>query len=72
MQILQQFSNIALSIKKEAAHSHTKPINTSKLTTGHFFAHQREAQAKESKTLTGSDADVEGLIKELLNEKIIG
>ena len=29
-------------------------------------------QAKESKTLTGSDADVEGLIKELLNEKIIG
>ncbi len=29
-------------------------------------------QAKESKTLTGSDADVEELIKELLNEKIIG
>ena len=29
-------------------------------------------QAKESKTLTGSDADVEGLIKELLDEKIIG
>ena len=29
-------------------------------------------QAKESKTLTSSDADIEGLIKELLNEKIIG
>ena len=29
-------------------------------------------QAKESKTLTDSDADVEGLIKELLEEKIIG
>ena len=29
-------------------------------------------QAKESKTLTGSDADVEDLIQELLNEKIIG
>lgn len=29
-------------------------------------------QAKESKTLTASDADVEGLIKDLLNEKIIG
>ena len=29
-------------------------------------------QAKESKTLTSSDADLEGLIKELLNEKIIG
>ena len=28
-------------------------------------------QAKESKTLSGSDADVEGLIQELLNEKII-
>ena len=29
-------------------------------------------QAKESKTLTSSDADVEGLVQELLNEKIIG
>ena len=29
-------------------------------------------QAKESKTLTGADADIEGLIKELLNDKIIG
>ena len=29
-------------------------------------------QAKESKTMTGSDADVEGLVKELLNDKIIG
>ncbi len=29
-------------------------------------------QAKESKTLTSADADVEGLIKELLDEKIIG
>ena len=28
-------------------------------------------QAKESKTLTSSDADVEGLIKELVGEKII-
>ena len=29
-------------------------------------------QAKESQTLTGSDSDVEGLIKELLDKKIIG
>ena len=29
-------------------------------------------QAKESKTLTASDTDIEGLITELLNEKIIG
>lgn len=29
-------------------------------------------QAKESKTLTASDADIDGVIKELLNEKIIG
>ncbi len=29
-------------------------------------------QAKESKTLTGSDEDIAGLIKELLEEKIIG
>ena len=29
-------------------------------------------QAKESKTLTAADADIDGLIKELLNDKIIG
>ena len=29
-------------------------------------------QAKECKTLTGADADIEGMIKELLDEKIIG
>lgn len=29
-------------------------------------------KAKESKTLTAADADVEGLVQELLNEKIIG
>ena len=29
-------------------------------------------QAKESKTLTASDADIDGMIKELLEEKIIG
>jgi len=29
-------------------------------------------QAKESKTLSASDADIEGMIKELLDEKIIG
>ena len=29
-------------------------------------------QAKESKTLTGSDADINSLVQELLNEKIIG
>ena len=29
-------------------------------------------QAKESKTLTSSDADIEGLVRELLNDKIIG
>mgnify|MGYP001486913800 FL=1 len=29
-------------------------------------------QAKESKTLTDSDADIEGLMKELISEKIIG
>lgn len=29
-------------------------------------------QAKESKTISGSDEDIDGLIKELLDEKIIG
>ena len=51
MLILQQSSNIALSIKIQdakkkkkiqAAQSHTKPKDTAKLTTGHFIALQRE------------------------------
>ena len=29
-------------------------------------------QAKESKTLTGEDKDIESLVRELLDEKIIG
>ena len=29
-------------------------------------------QAKESKTLTAADADIEAMMKELLDEKIIG
>jgi len=42
MLILQQFRNTALSIKIQAAQSHIKAIDTSKLTTGHFIALQRE------------------------------
>ena len=42
MLILQQSRNIALSIKSWAAQSHNKPLDTPKLTTGHFFAFQRE------------------------------
>ena len=40
--ILQQSRNITLSTKIQVAKSHTKPIDTSKLTTGHFTALQRE------------------------------
>ena len=42
MLILQQCRNIALSIKRQATQSHTKPIDTSKLTTGYFIALQKE------------------------------
>ena len=42
MIILQQSRNKALSIKKQAAQSHAKPIDTLKLTTGHFIALQGE------------------------------
>ena len=42
MQILQQCRNIALSFNIQAAQSHTKPRDISKLTTGHFIALQRE------------------------------
>ena len=40
--ILQQLRNITLSIKIQVPKSHTKPIDTSKLTTGHLIAFQRE------------------------------
>jgi len=42
MLILQQRRNTALSIKRLAAQSHTKPTDTRKLITGHFIALQRE------------------------------
>ena len=40
--ILQQNRNTTLNIKKQAAQSHAKPIETPKLTIGHFIALQRE------------------------------
>ena len=42
MQILQQHRNIDLSSNTQAAQSHTKPTDISKLTTGHFIELQRE------------------------------
>ena len=42
MLILQQYKNTAMNIKMQAAQSHTKPIDSSKLTTGHLIALQRE------------------------------
>jgi len=40
--ILQQNRNTTLNIQSWVAQSHTKPIDTPKLTTGHFIAVQRE------------------------------
>ena len=42
MLIIQQSKNIALSIKRQDAQSHIKPIDTPKLNTGHFIALQRK------------------------------
>ena len=42
MLILQQNRNTALSIKRQAAQSHAKPVDTPELTTRHFIALQRE------------------------------
>ena len=42
MQIVQQHRNIALSFNIQAAQSHTKPNDISKLITGHVIALQRE------------------------------
>ena len=39
---LQQSKNTALSIKRQATQSHAKPLDTPRLTTGHFIALQRE------------------------------
>ena len=41
-QILQQHRNMALNFNIQAAKSHTKPTDISKLTTGHYVALQRE------------------------------
>jgi len=40
--ILQQNRNTTVKIERRAAKSHAKPIDTTKLTTGHFTAFQRE------------------------------
>jgi len=42
MQILQQHRNVPLNFNIQAAQSHTKPIDISKLITGHFIALLRE------------------------------
>ena len=39
---LQQHRNLTLSTKIQTAKSHTKPTDTSKLSTGHFIALQRK------------------------------
>ena len=42
MLIIQQNRNTTLNVKRWVAQSHAKPIDTSKHTTGHFIALQRE------------------------------
>jgi len=42
MQILQEHKNIALTFNIQAAQSHTKPIDISKLITGYSIALQRK------------------------------
>ena len=42
MLILQQHRNIAMGINTQAAQSHTKPLDPSKLTTENFIALHRE------------------------------
>ena len=54
MLILQQSRNSALSIKRQAAQSHTKHIDTPKLTTGHFIALERRDPATSTRKHTQS------------------
>ena len=42
MLILQQNKSTTLNITRQASQSHAKPIDTPKLTMGHFIAFQRE------------------------------
>ena len=66
-QILQQRRNIALSFNIQAAQSHPKPINISKLTTGHFTALQREEIQLHHQNTEASFPNQETLISHLSN-----
>ena len=50
--ILHQCRNITLSIKIQAAKSHNIPMNTSKLTTGHFSSQKRSSSPPPPHTHT--------------------
>ena len=61
MQVLQLHRNIALSFNIRAAQSHTKPIDISKLITGHFIALQREKSSSTHKNTNTSFPNQETL-----------
>ena len=50
--ILQQHRNITLRIKTQGTKTHTKPIDTSKLTTGQHCTPERRAPAPPTRALT--------------------
>ena len=67
MLILQQNRNTILSIKRWTAQSHGKPIDTPKLTSGHFIAFQREEIQLHPPEHTGKLPQPGNLDKPLLN-----
>ena len=54
--------NIALSFNIQAAQGHTKPIDTSKLTTGHLIVLHREEKQEEGDR--GDQEEKRGNLKE--------
>ena len=68
MLILQQSRNTALSIKIQAAQSHAKPIDTPKLTTGHFIALQREEIQFTHQNIDASSSNQSGKLDKPLDQ----
>ena len=68
MLILQQCRNTALSIKIQAAQSHAKPTDTTKLTTGHFIALQKEEIQFTTQNPDSSSANQAGNLDKPLDQ----
>ena len=68
MLILQQHRNIALSFNTQAVQSHTKPTDSSKLTTGHFTALREKRFSSTHQNTDASSPNQAGNLDEPLDQ----